>query len=95
MSLTVEIRKGGKGRKERDRGRDRGEGWGEEGKEGEKRGKKGRRIYWSHGSNMTDKLIDANSLNNQVKVQQDRFEQEELKSKTPKSFLMSHALVLA
>ena len=68
MSLTVEIRKGGKGRRGRDRGRDRGEGWGEEGKEGEKRGKKGRRIYWSHGSNMTDKLIDANSLNSQVKV---------------------------
>ena len=63
MSLSVEIRLRGKGRWGRDRGRD-GE---KRGKIGEKRGKKGRRIYWSHGSNMTDKLMDANSLNSQVK----------------------------
>ena len=70
MSLTVEIRKGGKGRWGRDRGRDgekRGKMGRKRGKMGRKRGKMGRRIYWSHGSNMTDKLIDANSLNSQVK----------------------------
>ena len=55
----------------RERGRDgekRGKMGRKRGKMGRKRGKMGRRIYWSHGSNMTDKLMEANSLNNQVKV---------------------------
>ena len=65
MSLKVEIRKGGEGKERGEKGGKmgrRGERWGEKGE------RLGRRIYWSHGSNMTDKLMEANSLNSQVKV---------------------------